>query len=82
VVSHGHVRVANIVCHSIPSSGLLHLQRSSSGRLGRVRVASMELFNKVGSVFHTRGRYPLIFGVRVVFPFDKIPDSLFVGGES
>lgn len=42
----------------------------------------MELFYKVGSVFHSRGGYPLVFGVGVIFPFNKIPNASFVGGES
>jgi len=74
--------VANIVHHSIPSLGSLHLQRSSNGWLGRIRVVSVELFYKVSSVLHTGGRYPLIFGVGVVFPFDKILYASFVWGES
>jgi hypothetical protein len=82
MLSHGHVWVANIVCHSIPSLGSLHLQRSSNRWLGCIGVASVELFDKVSSVFHSRGRYPLVFRVGVVFPFDKILYASFVWGES
>jgi hypothetical protein len=45
-------------------------------------VTGVELFYKVGSVFHSRGRYPLVFRVGVIFPFYKIPDASFIGGES
>jgi len=41
----------------------------------------VELFYKVGSVFHSRGRYPLVFRVGVIFPFYKIPNASFVGGK-
>jgi hypothetical protein len=81
MLSHGHVWVVNIVCHGIPSLGSLHLQRSSSRWLGRVRVASVKLFYKVGSMLHTRGGYPLVFRVGVVFPLDKIPDASLIGGK-
>jgi hypothetical protein len=42
----------------------------------------VELFDKVRSVFHSRGRYSLVFRVGVVFPFDKVPYASFVWGES
>ena len=51
-MSHDHVIVANMVCHSIPSLELLCLQRFDGGWFGFVRVLLVEKFDKVKGMFH------------------------------